>query len=80
MIKKTNKNGAIAFCLGGETINYRPGRYKPQEPAAPSPSCVHTEEALCGTEPGRWSRTSELAASPPPPTGPGTVGSVPGEN
>lgn len=48
----------------------------PQVSVAPRLSCVHTEEALCGTKPERWSRTSGLGASPLPPAGPGTAGSA----
>ncbi len=48
----------------------------PQVSGAPSLFCVRKEGALCGTKPGRWSRTSGPGASPLPPAGPGTAGSA----
>lgn len=40
---------------------------------APSLSCAHMEGALCGTRPGRWSKTSGHEASPLLPAGPATA-------
>jgi len=47
---------------------------------APMISWSRREEVLCEWRPKQWIVTSEHETSPPPLTGPGTVGWVQGEN